>query len=78
MKHFAAYLHSKELSACCHGVEAKGRDRDGSAQLDQFFRVEEGAGEAVLDGVSTLISAGFACSFRLGQITTSSIPAVFR
>lgn len=28
--------------------------------LDQFFRVEEGAGEAVLDGVRTVISAGFA------------------
>ena len=28
--------------------------------LDQFFRVEEGAGEAVLDGVSTAIRAGFA------------------
>ena len=29
-------------------------------QLDQFFRVEEGAGTAVLDGVSTPITAGFA------------------
>ncbi|CAN5205832.1 cupin domain-containing protein [soil metagenome] len=28
--------------------------------LDQFFRVEEGTGEAVLDGVSTAIRAGFA------------------
>src|SRR5512144_1107273 len=28
--------------------------------LDQFFRVEAGAGEAVLDGVRTPISAGFA------------------
>jgi mannose-6-phosphate isomerase-like protein (cupin superfamily) len=28
--------------------------------LDQFFRVEEGTGEAVLDGVRTVISAGFA------------------
>ena len=28
--------------------------------LDQFFRVEEGAGEAVLDGVRTPIRAGFA------------------
>ena len=27
---------------------------------DQFFRVEEGTGEAVLDGVRTMISAGFA------------------
>lgn len=29
-------------------------------QLDQFFRVEEGSGEVVLDGVRTSIHAGFA------------------
>ena len=29
-------------------------------KLDQFFRVEEGTGEAVLDGVRTSIRAGFA------------------
>ena len=29
-------------------------------KLDQFFRVEEGSGEAVLDGVRTAIQAGFA------------------
>ena len=28
--------------------------------LDQFFRVEEGTGEAILDGIHTEISAGFA------------------
>jgi mannose-6-phosphate isomerase-like protein (cupin superfamily) len=28
--------------------------------LDQFFRVEEGTGEAILDGVRTPIQAGFA------------------
>jgi mannose-6-phosphate isomerase-like protein (cupin superfamily) len=28
--------------------------------LDQFFRVEEGTGEAILDGVRTPIKAGFA------------------
>jgi mannose-6-phosphate isomerase-like protein (cupin superfamily) len=28
--------------------------------LDQFFRVEQGQGEAVLDGVRTAIAAGFA------------------
>jgi mannose-6-phosphate isomerase-like protein (cupin superfamily) len=28
--------------------------------LDQFFRVEEGTGEAVMDGVRTPIRAGFA------------------
>ena len=29
-------------------------------KLDQFFRVEEGTGEAILDGVHRIISAGFA------------------
>ena len=29
-------------------------------KLDQFFRVEEGSGEAILDGVRTPISEGFA------------------
>ena len=29
-------------------------------KLDQFFRVEEGSGEAILDGVRRPISAGFA------------------
>jgi len=29
-------------------------------QLDQFFRVEEGSGEAVLEGVRTPIASGFA------------------
>ena len=32
--------------------------------LDQFFRVEEGTGEAVLDGVRTAIRAGFAIVVR--------------
>ncbi len=29
-------------------------------KLDQFFRIEEGSGEAVLDGVKTAIRAGYA------------------
>jgi mannose-6-phosphate isomerase-like protein (cupin superfamily) len=47
-------------------------------KLDQFFRVEEGGGEAVLDGVRTAIKAASRSSSRLAPITTSSIPAVFR
>lgn len=35
-------------------------------KLDQFFRVEEGNGEAVLDGVRTAISAGFAILIPAG------------
>ena len=47
-------------------------------QLDQFFRVEEGTGEAVLDGVHTVISAGFAVLVPAGTnhniINTGSVP----
>jgi mannose-6-phosphate isomerase-like protein (cupin superfamily) len=40
-------------------------------QLDQFFRVEEGSGEAVLDGARTAIRAGFAVLVPAG--TTHNI-----
>jgi mannose-6-phosphate isomerase-like protein (cupin superfamily) len=47
-------------------------------KLDQFFRVEEGAGEAVLDGVRTAIHAGFAVVVPAGTkhniINTGSVP----
>ena len=47
-------------------------------KLDQFFRVEEGAGEAVLDGVRTAIRAGFAVLVPAGTnhniINTGSGP----
>jgi len=46
--------------------------------LDQFFRVEEGSGEAVLDGVTTPIQAGFAIIVPAGAnhniINTGSVP----
>ena len=46
--------------------------------LDQFFRVEEGAGEAILDGVRTAIRAGFAVLVPAGTnhniINTGSVP----
>lgn len=46
--------------------------------LDQFFRVEEGTGEAVLDGARTVISAGFAVLVPAGAnhniINTGSVP----
>lgn len=35
--------------------------------LDQFFRVEEGSGEAILDGVRTAIRAGFAVVVPAGS-----------
>jgi len=47
-------------------------------KLDQFFRVEEGSGEAVLDGVRTAISAGFAVVVPAGTkhniINTGAAP----
>lgn len=47
-------------------------------ELDQFFRVEEGKGEAILDGVRTPIGAGFAVLVPAGAnhniINTGSIP----
>ena len=46
--------------------------------LDQFFRVEEGTGEAILDGVRTPIRAGFAIVVPAGAnhniINTGSVP----
>lgn len=47
-------------------------------RLDQFFRVEEGDGEAVLDGVRTVIKAGFAVIVPAGAkhniINTGRVP----
>src|SRR5450756_561202 len=47
-------------------------------KLDRFFRVEEGTGEAVLDGVRTAIRAGFAVVVPAGTnhniINTGSVP----
>jgi mannose-6-phosphate isomerase-like protein (cupin superfamily) len=46
--------------------------------LDQFFRVEEGTGEAVLDGLRTPLRAGFAVVVPAGAnhniINTGSVP----
>lgn len=47
-------------------------------ELDQFFRVEEGMGEAVLDGIHKMISAGFAVLVPAGTnhniINTGTTP----
>ncbi len=46
--------------------------------LDQFFRVEEGNGEVVLDGVRSAVSDGFAIIVPAGMnhnvINTGSVP----
>lgn len=47
-------------------------------QLDQFFRIEEGSGETVLDGIRTPVRAGFAVLVPAGTnhniINTGSAP----
>jgi mannose-6-phosphate isomerase-like protein (cupin superfamily) len=47
-------------------------------QLDQFFRVEEGTGEAILEGVRTAIQSGFAIIVPAGTnhniINTGRVP----
>lgn len=47
-------------------------------ELDQFFRVEEGTGQAVLDGVTSAIRAGFAVLVPAGThhniVNTGSVP----
>lgn len=46
--------------------------------LDQFFRVEQGTGEAMIDGVRSAIQAGFAVIVPAGAkhkiINTGSVP----
>lgn len=47
-------------------------------ELDQFFRVEEGTGEALIEGLRTEISAGFAILIPAGTkhniINTGKVP----
>jgi mannose-6-phosphate isomerase-like protein (cupin superfamily) len=47
-------------------------------KLDQFFRVEQGSGEVVLDGVTTAVQAGFAIVVPAGArhniVNTGSVP----
>jgi len=47
-------------------------------KLDQFFRVEQGSGEAVLDGVRTPIQEGFAVVIPAGTnhniVNTGTVP----
>ena len=47
-------------------------------KLDQFFRVEEGSGEAILDGVQKPIGTGFAVIVPAGTkhniVNTGSVP----
>ena len=60
------------------GLEPKGEVGMEVHKLDQVFRVEEGTGEAVLDGVRTAICAGFAVLVPAGThhniINTGNVP----
>jgi len=59
-------------------LEPKGEIGTEVHELDQFFRVEEGIGEAVLDGVRTTIRAGFAVLVPAGArhniVNTGDVP----
>ena len=43
-------------------------------KLDQFFRIEEGTGDAVLEGVRTAISSGFAIIVPAGTNHVGKVP----
>ena len=61
------------------GLEPKGEVGMEVHKLDQVFRVEEGTGEAVLDGVRTAIRAGSAVLIPAGTshdiINTGTAPS---
>ena len=51
---------AKNCQLVVKALEPKGEIGTEVHKLDQFFRVEEGTGEAVLDGVRSSLRAGFA------------------
>lgn len=51
---------AKHCQLVVMSLEPKGEIGEEVHTLDQFFRIEDGAGVAVLDGVRTAIRAGFA------------------
>ena len=59
-------------------LEPKGEIGTEVHELDQFFRVEDGTGEAILDGVRTPIRPGFAIVVPAGAnhniVNTGSTP----
>ena len=69
---------AKNCQLVVMALEPKGEIGMEVHKLDQFFRVEEGSGEAVLDGVRTSIGAGFAVLVPAGTIhniiNTGSVP----
>ena len=69
---------AKNCQLVVMALEPKGEIGMEVHKLDQFFRVEEGTGEAVLDGVRTTIRAGFAVLVPAGTkhniINTGKVP----
>jgi mannose-6-phosphate isomerase-like protein (cupin superfamily) len=69
---------AKSCQLVVMALEPKGEIGTEVHKLDQFFRVEEGTGEAVLDGVRTAVHAGFAVLVPAGTthniINTGSVP----
>ena len=51
---------TKQSQLVLMALNPKGEIGAEAHKSDQFFRVEEGSGEAVIDGVRTAIQAGFA------------------
>ena len=69
---------AKNCQLVVMALEPKGEIGMEIHELDQVFRVEEGTGEAVLDGVRTAIRAGFAVLVPAGTnhniINTGKVP----
>jgi mannose-6-phosphate isomerase-like protein (cupin superfamily) len=69
---------AKNCQLVVMALEPKGEIGMEIHALDQFFRVEEGTGEAILDGVRTPIHAGFAVLVPAGTnhniINTGGVP----
>jgi mannose-6-phosphate isomerase-like protein (cupin superfamily) len=69
---------AKNCQLVVMALEPKGEIGMEVHALDQFFRLEEGTGEAILDGVRTPIHAGFAVLVPAGTnhniINTGGVP----
>lgn len=78
-KDFRRVLYtSKQSQLVLMALDPKGEIGAEAHKPDQFFRVEEGSGEAVIDGVRTAIRAGFAIIIPGGTehniINTGTVP----
>jgi mannose-6-phosphate isomerase-like protein (cupin superfamily) len=69
---------TKQSQLVLMALHPKGEIGAEAHKSDQFFRVEEGSGEAVIDGVRTAIQAGFAIIIPGGAnhniINTGTVP----